>query len=52
MQPNYGWDDVAEMEAAVERLRREIDQLKQERDALDQGNLELYRKLTTHDPDF
>jgi len=50
MKPTYDWDDVAEMEAAVERLRREIQQLKEERDALEQGNLELYRKLTT--PDF
>ncbi|MFC4601123.1 hypothetical protein [Cohnella hongkongensis] len=41
---------LAEMEAAIERLRNEIQQLKEERDALEQGNLELYKKLTT--PDF
>lgn len=40
---------IAEMEAAIERLRREIQQLREERDALQQGNLELYRKLTTVD---
>jgi hypothetical protein len=42
--------DLAEMEAAIERLREEIQKLQEERDALEQGNLELYRKLTT--PDF
>ena len=42
--------DLAEMEAAIEQLRNEIRKLKEERDALEQGNLELYRKLTT--PDF
>ena len=42
--------DLAEMEAAIERLREEIQRLQEERDALEQGNLELYRKLTT--PDF
>jgi hypothetical protein len=42
--------DLAEMEAAIERLREEIQKLQVERDALEQGNLELYRKLTT--PDF
>ncbi|MFC4601212.1 hypothetical protein [Cohnella hongkongensis] len=41
---------LAEMEAAIERLRNEIQQLQEERDALEQGNLELYKKLTT--PDF
>jgi hypothetical protein len=40
---------IAEMEAAVERHRSEIHRLQQERDALEQGNLELYRKLTTVD---
>lgn len=40
---------IAEMEAAVLRLRSEIHRLQQERDALEQGNLELYRKLTTVD---
>lgn len=52
MKPNYVWDDVAEMEAAVERLRREIEQLMRERDTLEQGNLELYRKLTTPEFEF
>lgn len=42
--------DLAEMEAAIERLRKEIKQLQAERDALEQGNLALYRKLT--EPDF
>ena len=41
---------LAEMEAAISRLRKEIQQLKEERDALEQGNLELYKQLTT--PDF
>lgn len=40
---------MAEMEAAIERLHSEIHRLQQERDALEQGNLELYRKLTTVD---
>ncbi|MDQ0876597.1 prefoldin subunit 5 [Paenibacillus sp. V4I3] len=40
---------IAEMEAAVERLRSEIHRLHQERDALMKGNLELYRKLTSVD---
>jgi hypothetical protein len=40
---------IAEMEAAVKRLRGEIHRLQQERDALEQGNLELYRKLTSVD---
>jgi prefoldin subunit 5 len=40
---------IAEMEAAIERLRSEIDGLQQERYALEQGNLELYRKLTSVD---
>ncbi|CAM4002992.1 hypothetical protein COLU111180_18840 [Cohnella lubricantis] len=42
--------DLAEMEAAIERLREEIRKLQEERYALEQENLELYRKLTT--PDF
>ena len=42
--------DLAELEAAIERLREEIRKLQEERDALEQGNLALYRKLTT--PDF
>jgi SMC interacting uncharacterized protein involved in chromosome segregation len=40
---------IAKMEAAVERLRSEIRRLRQERDVLEQGNLELYRKLTSAD---
>lgn len=43
-------DGIAEMEAAVERLREEIGQLAEQRNALKEGNLELYRKLT--EPDF
>jgi hypothetical protein len=42
--------ELAEMEATIERLREEIRQLQEERDALKQGNLELYHQLTT--PDF
>lgn len=42
--------ELTEMEAAIERMREEIRKLKEERDALEQGNLDLYRKLTT--PDF
>ncbi|MFC5407373.1 hypothetical protein [Cohnella soli] len=34
------------MEAGVERLREEIQKLKKERDALEQENLTLYRKLS------
>ncbi|WP_167859817.1 hypothetical protein [Paenibacillus cymbidii] len=41
---------IAEMEAAIERLREEIQRLQAERDALVDGNLTLYRKLT--EPDF
>jgi uncharacterized small protein (DUF1192 family) len=40
---------IAEMEAAIECLRDEIRRLQAERDALQQGNLELYNKLTTAD---
>lgn len=43
-------DGIAEMEAAVERLREEIQRLMKERDALQQGNLALYEELTK--PDF
>jgi cell division protein FtsB len=50
MKKRISQDDLAEMEAAVERLREEIRRLQEQRDALEQGNLELYRKLT--DPDF
>jgi predicted RNase H-like nuclease (RuvC/YqgF family) len=42
-------EGVYEMEAAVDRLREEIQQLKMHRDALEQGNLELYRKLIQFD---
>ncbi len=38
--------DLSEMEAAIERLREEIQRLQAERDALQLGNLALYRKLT------
>lgn len=50
LKPNGKEHEWAEMEAAVERLRREIEQLQEERRALEQGNLELYRTLTQ--PDF
>ena len=50
MKKQIRQDDLAEMEAAVERLRGEIRRLQEQRDALEQGNLELYRKLT--EPDF
>lgn len=43
-------DGVEEMEAAIERLRDDIQRLQQERDALKEGNLKLYRELTQ--PDF
>jgi uncharacterized small protein (DUF1192 family) len=42
--------DLSEMEATIERLREEIQRLQAERNALEQGNLALYRKLT--EPDF
>jgi uncharacterized coiled-coil DUF342 family protein len=42
-------DGIDEMQAAVDRLREEIQQLKAQRDALEQGNLELYGKLTQVD---
>lgn len=46
-------DSLAEMDAAIERLREEIRQLQEQRDALERGNLELYRKLTEPaEPDF
>jgi uncharacterized coiled-coil DUF342 family protein len=45
-------DGIDEMEAAVERLREEIRQLIEQRDAVKEGNLELYRKLTECKPDF
>jgi uncharacterized protein (UPF0335 family) len=40
---------MAEMEAAIERLCSEIERLRDERDTLEQGNLELYRKLISTD---
>lgn len=42
-------EGTAEMEATIDRLRKEIQQLIEERDALEQGNLALYRKLTELD---
>jgi uncharacterized small protein (DUF1192 family) len=39
-------EGIDEMEAAVERLREEIQRLEKERNALAQGNLALYQKLT------
>jgi len=43
-------DSLAEMEAAIERLREVIRQLQEQCDALEEGNLALYRELT--EPDF
>lgn len=43
-------DGIDEMEATIERLRSVIQGLKEQRDALEQGNLVLYQKLTQ--PDF
>jgi uncharacterized coiled-coil protein SlyX len=43
-------DGIAEMEATIDRLREEIERLTEERIALKEGNLELYKKLTQ--PDF
>jgi uncharacterized small protein (DUF1192 family) len=37
-------DGIDEMEATIERLRAEIQRLKEQRDALEQGNLLLYQK--------
>lgn len=42
-------EGAAEMEAAMDRLRKEIQRLKEERNALEQGNLALYQKLTELD---
>lgn len=50
MKEQISRDELAEMEAAIERLREEIRRLQEERDTLEQGNLELYRKLT--EPNF
>lgn len=41
---------IEEMKATIERLREEIQQLIEQRNALKEGNLELYRELTQ--PDF
>ncbi|WP_158082193.1 hypothetical protein [Paenibacillus ferrarius] len=41
---------IAEMDATIDSLRKEIQRLKEERDALERGNLGLYRKLT--EPSF
>jgi hypothetical protein len=43
-------DGIDEMNATIERLREEIDRLLEQRNALREGNLELYRKL--NQPDF
>ncbi|MGC6583619.1 hypothetical protein ACPV3A_01455 [Paenibacillus sp. Dod16] len=43
-------EGIAEMEATIERLREEIQRLIKQRDALEKGNLERYRKLT--EPEF
>ena len=43
-------DGIDEMEATIERLREEIKDLTEQRDALKKNNLELYRKLIQ--PDF
>jgi hypothetical protein len=50
MKTKMNQDDLAEMESAAERLREEIRRLQEERNALEQGNLELYRRLT--EPEF
>jgi FtsZ-binding cell division protein ZapB len=42
-------DDIDEMEATIERLQGEIQRLKEQRDALTQGNLALYHELTRVD---
>ncbi|MCZ8514953.1 hypothetical protein O9H85_21515 [Paenibacillus filicis] len=50
MKKQISHDDLTEMEAAVQRLREEIQRLQKQRDALERGNVELYRKLT--EPNF
>jgi regulator of replication initiation timing len=50
MQVQAMSDGIAEMEATIDRLRKEIQQLEEERNALERGNLELYQKLT--EPEF
>lgn len=50
MRRQVAQQGIAEMEAAIDRLRQENQRLKEEGDALEQGNLALYRKLT--EPDF
>jgi uncharacterized small protein (DUF1192 family) len=42
-------DGIDEMEATIERLQGEIQRLKEQRDALTQGNLALYHELTRVD---
>jgi prefoldin subunit 5 len=42
-------DGIDEMEATIERLREEIKRLTEQRDALQENNLELYRALTRHE---
>ncbi|WP_176835597.1 MULTISPECIES: hypothetical protein [unclassified Paenibacillus] len=42
-------DGIDEMEATIERLWAEIQRLKEQRNALVQGNLVLYQKLTQTD---
>lgn len=41
---------IDEMEATIERLRDEIERLTKQRHSLEEGNLELYKKLSQ--PDF
>lgn len=43
-------DGIEEMEATIERLREEIQRLTEQRNALKEGNMELFRKLT--EPNF
>jgi uncharacterized protein YdcH (DUF465 family) len=38
-------DGIDEMEATIERLREEMERLAKQRNALKEGNLELYRML-------
>jgi hypothetical protein len=45
----YLQEGIYEVEAAVERLREEIQRLTEERDILINGNLEIYLKLKQGD---
>lgn len=46
-------DGIGELEAQIEELRKEIIELKQQRDALELGNLFQYQELTrTYSGDF